>query len=133
METRQARGTERLVLAIGEISATYRAVLTPSGSAPVNDVTWTVREATPARGRVWRRATSGVSAPDAVHLTVTVSGPGWQHVERFGPATREEVATIRGRVTQARMLALRAVVWSRATTLQLQAPPVQDELAEPAR
>ena len=133
METGHTRGTERLVLAIGEITATYRTVLTPSGSAPVNAVRWTVREAAPARGRMWRRTAPGEQAPHPVRLTVTVSGPGWQHVERLGPATREEVATVRGRVTQARMLALRAVVWSPATTAKVPARPVADGLVEPAR
>ena len=129
----QGRGTERLVLAIGEISASYRTVLTPSGSAPVNDVTWTIREDLPARGRLWRRGSSGDASTSLVVLTVTVTGPGWQHVEKIGPATAEEAVAVRARVTQARMLALRSVVWSPATTVQLPPAEAQEGLAAPAR
>jgi hypothetical protein len=130
---RPAHGTERLVLAIGQISASYRTVLTPSGSAPVNAVTWSIREDLPGRGRVWRRASSGDSAASLVLLTVTVTGPGWQHVERVGPATAEEAAAVRARVTQARMLALRAVVWPQVRAVQRPQARVRDEVAEPAR
>jgi hypothetical protein len=130
---RPAHGTERLVLAIGQVSASYRTVLTPSGSAPVNAVTWSIREDLPGRGRVWRRASSGDSAASLVLLTVTVTGPGWQHVERVGPATAEEAAAVRARVTQARMLALRAVVWPQVRAVQRPQARVRDEVAEPAR
>lgn len=123
MDTVQARGTERLVLAIGEISATYRTVLTPAGSAPVNDVTWTIKEDALAGTRPWRRALPGAGASPTVALTVTVSGPGWHYIESVGPATREEVAAVRARVTQARMLALRSVVWSLPATTQPAAGP----------
>ena len=140
METVQARGTERLVLAIGEITTTYRTVVTPSGRAPVNDVTWTIREETLPGARSWRRALPRAGASSTVRLTVTVSGPGWTHTEPLGPATREEAAAVRARVTQARMLALRSVVWSLAGTVPLAAgpAPLQDarapeELAAAAR
>ena len=137
MEEVQARGTERLVLAIGEISATYRTVLTPSGRAPVNDVTWTIKEDAPPRTLLWRRALpragADSGAPDAVSLTVTVSAPGWEHVERLAAATREEATTIRAKVTQARMLALRAVVWSPGRSVQLAPAGVEGKVAEPAR
>ena len=133
MEEVQARGTERLVLAIGEISATYRTVLTPAGRAPVNDVTWTIKEDTSPRALSWRRAVARAGAPDAVGLTVFVSGPGWEHVERLGAATQEEVATIRAKVTQARMLALRAVVWSPMRFVQLATPRADAQVAESAR
>jgi hypothetical protein len=133
LEEVQARGTERLVLAIGEISATYRTVLTPAGRAPVNDVTWTIKEDTSARALSWRRAVARTGAPDSVGLTVIVNGPGWEHVERLGAATREEVAAIRAKVTQARMLALRAVVWSPVRSVQLAAPRADAQVGEPAR
>src|SRR5689334_10023198 len=137
MEEVQARGTERLVLAIGEISATYRTVLTPSGRAPVNDVTWTIKEDTPPRALPWRRAVAragaGSGAPAAVGLTVTVSAPGWEHVERLGAATPEEATAVRAKVTQARMLALRAVVWSPVRSVQLAPPGAAGKVAEPAR
>lgn len=133
MEELQARGTERLVLAIGEISATYRTVLTPSGRAPVNDVTWTIREDPPPRVLAWRRGATGLGATDPVGLTVTVSGPGWQHVERLRAATREEAAAIRAKVTQARMLALRAVVWSPVRSVQLAPVGVDGKVAGAAR
>ena len=133
MEEEQARGTERVVLAIGEISATYRTVLTPAGRAPVNDVTWTIKEDTSPRGLSWRRAVARAGAPEPVGLTVIVSGPGWEHVERLGAATQEEVATIRAKVTQARMLALRAVVWSPMRSVQLAPPRADAQVAESAR
>ncbi|WP_457253910.1 hypothetical protein [Pedococcus sp. P5_B7] len=137
MDTPRGQGTERLVLAIGEISASHRTVLTPAGSAPVNAVTWAIREETAPRGRGWRRALPGAGAPDTVALgvtlSVTVSGPGWRHTERVGPAGPEEVAAVRGKVTQARMLALRSVVWSPAAAAQVPAPPAHEEAAEPAR
>ena len=131
MEAVHTGGTERLVLAIGAISATSRAVLTPSGSAPVNAVSWTVREEAPPRGRVWRRASA--AAPDSVLLTVRVSGPGWQHVEKVGQLTREDAAAVRAKVTRARMLALRSVVWSPTTTRVPPAARVPGELVAPAR
>jgi hypothetical protein len=133
MEPMQARGTERLVLAIGAISATYRTVLTPAGSAPVNDVTWAIKEDVPPRGRAWLRALPGAAAPSTVGLSVTVTGPDWEHAEDLGPATRDEVAAVRARVTQARMLALRSVVWSPTTSVQVTAPRAPEELSEPAR
>jgi hypothetical protein len=134
MEELQPRGTERLVLAIGEISATHRMVLTPSGRAPVNAVRWTIREDAPPRVLAWRRAVAGSGTPEpGGGLTVTVSGPGWQHVERLGPATREDAAAIRAKVTQARMLALRAVVWSPLRSVQLVPAEAERKVVEPAR
>lgn len=133
MEEVQARGTERLLLRIGDISATSRTVLTPSGSAAVNDVRWTVKEGASPQSRVWRRARPGAGATGTVELTVTVTGPGWLHTETVGPATREEVAAIRARVTQARMLALRSVVWAPSPTGQAPAAQVHPGLATPAR
>jgi hypothetical protein len=137
MEAVQARGTERLVLRIGEISATSRTVLTPSGSAPVNEARWTVKEAASPRSLGWRRALRRAASADAaaltVALTVTVRGPGWQHTETVGPATREEAAAIRATVTQARMLALRSVVWSPVTTSQPSPAEVPGGLTAPAR
>ena len=132
MEAVQARGTERLVLRIGAISATSRAVLTPSGSAPVNDVRWTVKEAAPARSRVWRRALPSTGATRAVQLAVTAHGPGWQHTEAVGPVTGEEAAAVRARVTQARMLALRSVVWSPVATVPDPLAQVRGKVAAPA-
>ena len=129
----QARGTERLVLAIGEISATYRTVLTPAGRAAVNDVTWAIKEDAPPRGRAWLRGRPDPASAPTVGLTVTVTGPGWQHTETVGPATRDEVAAVRARVTQARMLALRSVVWSPVTSVQVSDARVPEKLAEPAR
>ena len=133
MDTGQARGTERLVLRIGAISATSRTVLTPSGSAPVNGARWTIKEGVSPRSRRWRRALPGAGSADTVELTVTVHGPGWQHTETVGPVTREEAAVIRARVTQARVLALRSVVWSTGTALHAPAAEVPGELAAPAR
>lgn len=106
-------GTERLLLAIGQVSATHRTVLTPSGTAPVNAVSWSLREEPTGRRRVWTPR-SGASPDPEVRLTVTVSGPGWEHTERVDAATPEEVSAVRAKVTQARMLALRAVVWAPA-------------------
>lgn len=104
-------GTERLLLAIGEVSATHRTVLTPAGSAPVNAVSWSLREE-PSGRRVWPPRAGGVAPDGPVRLLVTVTGPGWQHTERFDAAGPEEVTAVRAKVTQARMLALRAVVWA---------------------
>ena len=132
MEAVQARGTERLILRIGAVSATSRTVLTPAGSAPVNDVRWTLKEQASPRRRVWRRTPTGAGATGSVQLTVTVHGPGWQHTEAVGPVTREEVAAVRARVTQARMLALRSVVWS-PVTVPDPAAQVSGEVAAPAR
>lgn len=133
MEAVQARGTERLLLRIGAISATSRAVLTPSGSAPVNDVRWTVKEEVSPRSRVWRRAVPGGGATGSVQLTVTVHGPGWQHTEAVGPVTGEEVAAVRAKVTQARMLALRAVVWCPVATVPASGARVREKVAAPRR
>jgi hypothetical protein len=129
----QQRGTERLVLAIGEISASYHTVWTPSGSAPVNDVSWTIGEDPPPRGRGWRRHLPGAGATNPVALTVTVTGPSWQHIEEVGPAQPDDVTAVRAKVTQARMLALRAVVWSLPRAVPLSATRGAHELVRPAR
>jgi hypothetical protein len=131
MEAAHRRGTERLILAIGAISASSRTVLTPAGSAPVNAVSWALREEASSRGRVWRRTPA--AAPGSVLLTVKVSGPDWEHVEQVGPVTREDAAAVRAKVTQARMLALRSVVWSLSDPLPLPAAQVPGEQMAPAR
>jgi hypothetical protein len=127
METAAGRRTERLVLAIGEISVTRSTVLTPAGTGPVNGVAWAIREDPTSRGAGWWRALSGAGAPGTVNLGVTVSGEGWEHTEWVPGAAREDVAATRAKVTQARMLALRSVVWSLGGAQQgVTAPPTAD-------
>ena len=121
MDTMQQRGTERLVLAIGQITVSHHTVWTPSGSAPVNDVSWTIGEDAPLGVGPGAAPSGRGGAAEPVTLTVTVTGPGWQHIEDVGPARPEEVTAVRAKVTQARMLALRAVVWSLQRAVPLSA------------
>ena len=123
METAAGRRTERLVLAIGEISVTRSTVLTPAGSGPVNGVAWAIREDPSSRGAGWWHALSGAGATGTARVGVTVSGLGWEHTEWVPGATREDVAATRAKVTQARMLALRSVVWAFGDAQRVTDPP----------